>query len=62
MARHEWKFLAGVRNDSLLMVAVCRVCGLMRRRTVADDRYIDLRGECPGEPQEPETQSPPMIG
>jgi len=61
MPRDDWKFLAGVRDDTSLLLAVCKVCGLMRRRSGANDQHIDLRGECPGEPQEPEARKPPGI-
>ena len=61
MAQHEWKFLSGVRNDSLLVLAVCKVCGLMRRTVGVPDRHVDLRGECPGEPQDPGESPPPLV-
>lgn len=57
MKQHDWTLHVGTRGDSLLGVAICRACGIIRRRDVAQDHHIDLRGECPGEPQESEERS-----
>ena len=56
--RHEWSFVASGET----IVAVCSRCGVMRRQgtpTTDSQRHIDLRGTCPGVPQEP--RGPEMI-
>lgn len=60
---HEWEFLGMLgRNETPIIVGVCEVCGLTRRAVVRDGRHMDLRGECPGEPQDPGAPTPPMVG
>jgi hypothetical protein len=57
---HEWTFMLGIASVGAVgerVVAVCRRCGLIRTSRVAGtinkEGRIDLRGDCPGEPQEP---------
>jgi hypothetical protein len=57
---HEWTFMLGTSTIGAVgerVVAVCRRCGLIRTGRVAGsmskEGRIDLRGDCPGEPQEP---------
>ena len=63
---HEWTFLLGVSTIGAVgerVVAVCRRCGLIRTGRIASstsrESRVDLRGECPGEPQEP-TEDPAL--
>ena len=58
---HRWQFLSAEdEDDSPLVIAVCSACGLTRATTISTrgKQHIDLRGECPGEPQEPEPLDP----
>lgn len=61
---HEWTFLLGVSTIGAVgerVVIVCERCGLIRTGRVASstskESRVDLRGECPGEPQEPTDDS-----
>jgi hypothetical protein len=57
MKLHEWLITSSPYGDSVRIVAACPKCGLVRicaAPAVGDETHIDLRGECPGEPQEPE--------
>ena len=49
---HDWRFTAGNRFDDdravLLVIGICRNCGLVRRRTAGQNVRLDLSGECPG--------------
>ena len=63
---HEWTFLLGVSTIGAVgerVVVVCGRCGLIRTGRVASstsrESRVDLRGECPGEPQEP-TEDPAL--
>jgi hypothetical protein len=58
---HTWDFMTTTKVDVVILVAVCTTCGLIRRTTAVDDTYIDLAGECPGEPQTPATPEPYVI-
>jgi hypothetical protein len=42
-------------SSGIAISAVCASCGLVRVQVVASigEQHIDLRGECPGTPQEP---------
>ena len=42
-------------STGIAISAVCTLCGLARVQVVASlgEQHIDLRGECPGIPQEP---------
>ena len=42
-------------SSGVAISAVCALCGLARVQVIAKegDQYIDLRGVCPGTPQEP---------
>jgi hypothetical protein len=50
--RHDWEFLTGpshVSGDAVLtVVAVCRVCGLIRsaEKLRGEEGAIDVTGEC----------------
>lgn len=50
MVKHSWELMTAVRNDTALVVGVCAACGLIRRSVVRNEKHIDLRGDCPGEP------------
>jgi hypothetical protein len=57
---HEWTFMLGSSTIGAIgerVVAVCRRCGLIRTGRVATatstESRVDLRGDCPGEPQAP---------
>jgi hypothetical protein len=57
MKRHEWLISPSSYGDSIRIVAACSSCGLVRvwqAPTLGEETHIDLRGECPGEPQEPD--------
>ncbi len=58
---HTWTLLTASNTEGTpLVVAVCTVCGRIRRRSAGHDRHIDLRGRCPGEAQNPaDDPSPP---
>jgi hypothetical protein len=61
--KHEWQFLSARGNsDTPLVVAVCSACGLIRRTAASDGRRVDLRGDCPGEPQAPDAPKRAVIG
>jgi len=52
--KHEWEFAATDQGRGSFVIAVCRVCGLIRTTWVpAEQREgkLDLRGECPVRPQ-----------
>ena len=54
VAMHTWTLLSVSNIEGTpLVVAVCTVCGRIRRRSAGHDRHIDLRGRCPGEAQDP---------
>ena len=56
---HDWHFGSTTANDGPLITAICKRCGLMRRATVSSrDKHLDLRGDCPGEFQEPAKRAP----
>jgi hypothetical protein len=42
-------------SSGIAISVVCASCGLVRVQVVASmgEQHIDLRGECPGTPQEP---------
>ena len=42
-------------SSGVAISAVCALCGLARVQVIATlgDQHIDLRGDCPGTPQEP---------
>lgn len=42
-------------SSGVAISAVCAVCGLARVQVIASlgDQHIDLRGQCPGSPQDP---------
>jgi hypothetical protein len=42
-------------SSGIAISAVCTLCGLVRVQVVASlgEQHIDLRGECPGIPQDP---------
>ena len=42
-------------SSGIAISAVCTSCGLVRVQVVASmgEQHIDLRGECPGTPQDP---------
>ena len=44
-------------SSGIAISAVCTLCGLARVQVIASlgEQHIDLRGECPGMPQEPGT-------
>ncbi len=52
---HQWVILATQSGDSAKVVVVCSACGLTRSGNVPTaaihDHYVDLRGDCTGEPQ-----------
>lgn len=57
MKAHNWQLLTVGDTKDARVVAVCDVCGLIRSSAVPgpmEDRHVDLRGECPGEPQQAE--------
>jgi len=62
---HEWTFMVGptVGVPGQRVVAVCGRCGLIRSGRVdvgkSKESRVDLRGDCPGEPQEP-AEDPPL--
>lgn len=66
MALHEWQFgSAALGGGAAVVTGVCGSCGLSRvSRPLREgnDGYIDLRGECPGEAQEPPEKPRPMVG
>ncbi len=53
---HTWQFFAPGVGDNAKVVVVCSACGLTRTgrvpTAVRQDHYVDLRGDCEGEPQE----------
>ena len=62
---HDWAFMLGTTTVGVLcerVVAVCGRCGLIRTGRVAGSRSkedrVDLRGDCPGERQEPTEDAP----
>jgi len=56
---HQWQFFAPDSSDGVRVVVVCSACGLTRTgrvpTTVSLDHYVDLRGDCSGEPREATT-------
>lgn len=53
MRAHAWQLLTIGDTKDARVVAVCSVCGLIRSSAVPgsmEERHVDLRGECPGEP------------
>ena len=54
---HSWIISAASRNDGVpWVVAVCTTCGVIRMQNAPGpqhERHVDLRGACPGQPQEP---------
>jgi hypothetical protein len=58
---HKWIFTSSSEGNTtnIYVVAVCEKCGVIRSGlvpSVRNERYIDLRGVCPGAPQEPQSQ------
>lgn len=54
MLAHQWQLLTIGDTKDARVVAVCAVCGLIRSSAVPgpmEERHVDLRGTCPGEPQ-----------
>jgi hypothetical protein len=54
MQGHQWQVLTIGDTKDARVVSVCTVCGLIRSSAVPgpmEERHVDLRGECPGEPQ-----------
>ena len=54
--QHHWQLGSHSAGSSGVAIsAVCALCGLARVQviTTQNDQYIDLRGDCPGRPQEP---------
>ena len=65
MKRHEWLISPSPYGDAVRIVAACPACGLVRMCQapgLGEETHIDLRGECPGEPQEPEAPRKPSGG
>ena len=61
---HHWQLSSHAANafadhtagsSGIAISAVCAVCGLARVQVIPSlgEQHIDLRGECPGYPQEP---------
>jgi hypothetical protein len=50
---HDWR-LSSAGGADVWAVAICASCGLMRTCRVTSDKHLDLRGDCPGQPPEPE--------
>jgi hypothetical protein len=63
--RHNWQIAPVVTDGkSIYAVAVCDRCGVSRSAPVGfahDETHLDLRGECPGAPQEPHTVGRPVV-
>jgi hypothetical protein len=63
--RHSWQIAPVVTDGkSISVVAICDRCGVSRSELAGSaqiERHVDLRGECPGEPQEPEAVGPPRV-
>ena len=63
--RHSWQITPVVTDGkSISVVAICDRCGVSRSTPAGsgqNERHVDLRGECPGEPQEPEAVGPPRV-
>ena len=62
--QHQWQLGSHVADkfgdhtagsSGVAISAVCALCGLARVQVIAmeGDQYVDLRGVCPGTPQEP---------
>jgi hypothetical protein len=61
---HQWSFSSVIQGANVLVVAVCGTCGLIRTQSAATptyERHIDLRGDCPSKPQEPESPPEPFV-
>jgi hypothetical protein len=61
MKAHDWQLLTIGDTKDARVVAVCSVCGLIRSSAVPSsmtERHVDLRGDCPGTPQEAEAPEP----
>lgn len=58
---HEWHFGNSAKGENVYITAVCSKCGLIRRAAGVDGKRIDLRGDCLGEPQEPEETTPQVF-
>ena len=67
--QHQWHLGSHVADkfgdhsagsSGIAISAVCALCGLARMQVIATqgDQHIDLRGECPGTPQEPGEPQP----
>jgi hypothetical protein len=57
MKAHTWQLLTIGDTKDARVVAVCDTCGLIRSSAVPgplEERHVDLRGDCPGQPQEAE--------
>jgi hypothetical protein len=63
--KHEWVFAATDQGRGSFVIGVCAVCGVIHTTWVpAEQREgkLDLRGECPGEPQvHPIAAVPPRV-
>ncbi len=60
---HEWQFLTAADGGAGVLVAVCPLCGLVRVAPLPatnEEQHMDLRGNCPGVPQEPEPTAGPI--
>ncbi len=63
MAEHRWHFIGTQSSDRGRIVAACDRCGTLRAGllpALGQERNIDLRGSCPGEPQAPSDDEPGM--
>jgi len=54
--QHQWQLGSHATDGSGVAIsAVCASCGLARVQVIStqNDQHIDLRGDCPGTPQDP---------
>ena len=54
--QHQWQLGSHATDGSGVAIsAVCASCGLARVQAISaeNDQFIDLRGVCPGTPQDP---------
>ena len=50
---HDWGFSGAAGGEGALVIAVCRLCGLIRTATLRAGREsrVDLGGRCPEDPR-----------
>jgi hypothetical protein len=54
---HSWTIATASQGESVpWILAICTTCGVIRSQVAPGpqhERHVDLRGTCPGRPQEP---------